>query len=85
MSFGSVTNWVLAFLQNMLGNVIAFQKIYDLINSDLATGNIADAYYQFGRIANLLLVFEPVVTASPETEQLAAALEALSEWLYSQL
>lgn len=48
----------------MLGNVIAFQKIYDLINSDLATGNIADAYYQFGRIANLLLVFEPIVTAT---------------------
>jgi hypothetical protein len=79
MSFGSVTNWVLSFLQNMLGNVIAFQKIYDLINTDLATGNIADAYYQFGRIANLLLVFEPVVTATPETEQLAAALETLGE------
>ncbi len=59
-SFGTVTDWVLGFLQNLLGNVIAFQKIYDLINTDIATGNLADAYYQFGRIANLLFTFKPI-------------------------
>lgn len=58
--FGNPTDWVLGFLQNMLGNVISFQKIYDKINNSLAKNNYADVAFQVGRLMNLMLIFDPI-------------------------
>lgn len=60
LKFASITDWILGFLQNMLGNVVAFQKIYDKINTSLAANNVADVCFQVGRILNLLLDFKPL-------------------------
>ena len=54
------TDWVTSFIQNMLGNVVAFQKIYDRINQAIIDKNDREVYYQFGRIMNLLLDFKPI-------------------------
>ncbi|CDW75991.1 UNKNOWN [Stylonychia lemnae] len=62
--FGSATDWTTAFIQNMLGNVIGFQKIYDKINLAIKDNNNREVYYQFGRIMNLLLDFHPIPDAS---------------------
>jgi hypothetical protein len=48
----------------MLGNVVSMQKIYDRINLAIQQNNTLEIYYQFGRIMNLLLIFEPVVSSS---------------------
>ena len=60
LKFQTVTEWILGFLQNMLGNVVAFQKIYDKINTSIAANNVADVCFQVGRICNLLLDFKPL-------------------------
>jgi hypothetical protein len=58
--FNTITDYILGFMQNMLGNIIAFQRIYDKINTSIAANNIADICFQVGRIFNLLLDFKPM-------------------------
>lgn len=58
--FGSSTDWVIGFIQNLLANVISFQRIYERINSAIRDKNEREIYYQFGRIMNLLLDFYPI-------------------------
>ena len=60
--FNTATDWILSFMQNMLGNVMAFQRIYDKINTSMAAGNFADVCFQIGRIFNLLIDFKPMMT-----------------------
>ncbi len=40
--FPTITDYILGFMQNMLGNIIAFQRIYDKINTSIAANNVAD-------------------------------------------
>eukprot|EP00347_Sterkiella_histriomuscorum_P010508 403376014 len=63
-AFPSTTDWVTGFIQNMLGNVISFQKIYDRISQAIRDKNDREVYYQFGRIMNLLLDFYPIQASS---------------------
>jgi hypothetical protein len=43
--FPTITDWILGFMQNMLGNIIAFQRIYDKITTSIAASNIADVCF----------------------------------------
>ena len=48
------TDGVLGFLQNVLGNVISYQRIYDKIYAAVLANNIAEICFQAGRVFNLL-------------------------------
>ena len=53
------TDGVLGFLQNVLGNVISYQRIYDKIYAAVLANNIAEICFQAGRVFNLLFDFKP--------------------------
>ena len=48
--YPTVTDWVLGFLQNLLGNVVSFQRIYDKLVAAVQTDNTPEVFYQVGRI-----------------------------------
>jgi hypothetical protein len=58
--FPSITDWVLGFLQNLLGNVVSFQRIYDKVVAAAKADNTPEEFYQVGRIMQLLLDFAPL-------------------------
>lgn len=59
--FNSTTDYILGFLQNILGNVISFQSIYTKVSAALTANNIPEVFYQGGRVANLLFSFNPLM------------------------
>ena len=61
--FPTVTDWVLGFLQNLLGNVVSFQRIYDKVVAAVQTDNTPEVFYQVGRLLQLLLDFKPIERA----------------------
>jgi len=70
----------LAWLQNLLGNVITFNALYNKIVEATRAGNEREMMYWYGRLCTLLINFEPIpedqlefdsATPSPVTELLA--------------
>jgi len=49
-----------AWLQNILGNVITFQKLYDKIKQADQAQNTKESYYWYGRFLSLFINFEPI-------------------------
>ena len=56
--FDNLTLWIMSFMQNILGNIIAFQKIYDKMMVAIQEENNREIFYQLGRLLNLMLDFE---------------------------
>ena len=49
-----------AWLQNLLGNVITFNKLYEKIEEAKEAGNMREIYYWYGRFATLFINFDPI-------------------------
>lgn len=59
-----------AWLQNLLGNVITLNAIQTKIeDAKLANDTVATAYW-YGRLANIMLVFEPIVVDEFEDKEM---------------
>jgi hypothetical protein len=57
---------VLGFIQNLLGNVVSFQRIYDKMVNAMLIENKAEVYYQLGRLMQIMLDFKPIEKESYE-------------------
>jgi len=72
--FGSVSAYNLALFQNVVANIITISMIYQNIVTDTAPGgNTTDAYFMYGRIANIVLDVKPIATglrSSPFSEMI---------------
>ena len=58
-----------AWLQNLLGNVITFQKLHDKIEAADQAGNVRESYYWYGRFTTLFINFEPIKEDDFEDEE----------------
>lgn len=55
------TNVMLGAMQNLLGSILTINSLYSEIVEYSEAGNTPAMYYEFGRIARLVLDIEPVV------------------------
>lgn len=58
--FGDTNNILQAFLQNLIGNIITFNNIYQNIVSASDGGNIPEFYFQVGRLVGIIIDFDPI-------------------------
>ena len=58
--FNSAEEWGQAFLQNIVGNIITFNNMYNSINASLTAGQIQQVYFQFGKLFYLLINVQPI-------------------------
>lgn len=58
--FGGWKDWFPAWLQNLLGNVITFNALYEKIVDAVDAEDLIAQVYWYGRIANLFIDFEPI-------------------------
>ena len=58
--FGGFSEILPAWLQNLLGNVITLNSISKKIDDAKLANDTVASYYWYGRLFNILLVFEPI-------------------------
>lgn len=66
--FNGFIDWFPAFLQNLLGNVVTFQALYEKIDEATKAANWNEAMYWYGRWAVLVFDFEPIPINDEELE-----------------
>jgi len=66
--FATETEWILSFVQNLLGNIVAFQLIYTRIERANDENDTKALWYQFGRIFILILDIYPIEVAPRQLE-----------------
>jgi hypothetical protein len=60
--FATLTDYFLAFFQNLLANVLNIYSVYGQLKTDsTTTPNRTDVFYQTGRLMIMLLDFEPLL------------------------
>lgn len=55
------TNVILGYLQNLLGNILTINKLYGEIIEYDELNKTEEKWYELGRIARIVLDFEPIV------------------------
>lgn len=63
-SFGGFSNYMLAFIMNLVQWSPTLIAISNNINSDSSNCDLTGMYYQIGRITKILLSPQPIATAS---------------------
>ena len=58
-----------AFLQNLIGNILNFNTIYQNIVNANNSGNMKDVYFFIGRLTYIIIYFDPLVDSSLEFEK----------------
>ena len=59
--FGNnISNFLLSFLFNLMGNALKFQSIFTSITNDVQNQYYADIANQYGRLINVIFNFQPV-------------------------
>ena len=67
-AFGNFTDFVMAFIQNVLGNITLLMNIYKNIEAATLTGDYVTISTQIGKIVYILLNVQPIdFAAVPET------------------
>jgi len=66
--FKDFVSFTTAFLQNLIGNILNFNTIYQNIVSANAANNTMNVYFYFGRLSYMIVYFDPIVD-SPLTVQ----------------
>ena len=64
--FGGFSDWFPAWLQSLLGNVITFNSLYTKIKEATDAGNQVDALYWYGKLAYIIIDFEPIASTADE-------------------
>ncbi|TNV79038.1 hypothetical protein FGO68_gene14823 [Halteria grandinella] len=65
--FTDFTSVITAFLQNLIGNILNFNTIYQNIVNANTAGKYSDVYFYIGRLSYLILYFDPMVDSSLES------------------
>lgn len=65
--FTDFTSVITAFLQNLIGNILNFNTIYQNIVNANNAGKMSDVYFYIGRLSYLIVYFDPMVDASLES------------------
>ena len=58
--FKDPMDYLSAFLQNLIGNIISFNSIYQAINVANSANKTADVYFNLGRLAFLIFDVKPI-------------------------
>lgn len=58
--FGTMNLFMTSFLQNMIGNILNFNTIYNNILAADKSGNMGAVYFYYGRLVYLLIYFNPI-------------------------
>ena len=66
--FGGFSDILPAWLQNLLGNVITLNSIQKKIDDAKLANDTVALYYWYGRLMNILVVFDPIVMDEFEDE-----------------
>ena len=66
--FDGLTPLMAGFVQNIVGNVLNFNSIYQNIINASKSGRTTDVYFYFGRLVYLLMEFQPVQVISQNTQ-----------------
>lgn len=74
---GGSLDYFSAFLQNMIGNIITFNSIYQNIVTAQAANKTSDVYFYIGRLANLVISVKPIDYEPLEHSVLRLAQEGL--------
>jgi hypothetical protein len=61
--FPDVVSILTAFLQNLIGNILNFNTIYQNIVNANNSGKMNDVYFFIGRLSYLIVYFDPMVDA----------------------
>lgn len=75
--FADFTSVLTAFLQNMIGNILNFNTIYQSIVNANTAGKLTDVYYYIGRLTYLIVYFDPMVD-SPLLQTSPAAIDPIA-------
>jgi hypothetical protein len=59
-----------AWLQNLLGNIITLNSIQAKIEDAKILNDFVASYYWYGRLVNILMIFEPVEVDTFEDEEI---------------
>ena len=59
--FTDFVNFLTAFLQNLIGNILNFNTIYQNIVNANNANKIGDVYFYIGRLSYLIVYFDPLV------------------------
>ena len=62
--FDGLNSVMQAFLQNLLGNAIQFNNIYNSILAAQKSNNTMQVSYQIGRLLFLIINFDPIEDAA---------------------
>jgi hypothetical protein len=68
--FGGIGEVLPAWLQNLLGNVITLNAIQTKIDDAKLDNDTVAMLYWYGRLTNILLIFDPVEVDTFEDEEL---------------
>lgn len=60
--FEDFMDWFPAWLQNLLGNVVTFQALYEKVDAASKAENWPEALYWYGRFAYIVFDFDPIAT-----------------------
>ena len=63
----------LAWLENLLGNVITFNALYKKITESSDAGNMLEQMYWYGRLCTLIINFDPIPEDELEFQKLDEA------------
>lgn len=89
-SFQSSSLFLEAFLQNLLGNAIRFNNLYNQILSAQQSNNQMQVYYLMGELMRLILIFDPISLSTPhaaslpDTSALFEQIHALNELMFKK-
>ena len=62
--FKDFVSFTTAFLQNLIGNILNFNTIYQNIVTANAANNTMQVYFFFGRLSYMILYFDPIVDSA---------------------
>mmetsp|Transcript_9368 Transcript_9368/g.7148 ORF Transcript_9368/g.7148 Transcript_9368/m.7148 type:complete len:135 (-) Transcript_9368:829-1233(-) len=85
LEFGNVSQYIIGFVFNQMGNALAFKSIFDDITEDRAAGYTTDIAYQYGRLLRKMFDFQPLAqldsyeTSNKLAEQFLKMLERLKK------
>jgi len=79
--FDGINDWLTAFLQNLIGNIITFNSIYQSIVTAQESQDYETLYYYIGRIFFLIIDFGPLEESTLISQKLALELALQSKLL----
>ena len=59
--YGSIENFLLSFVQNLVGQFPSMSNIYLSLQQNFLNNDLYRIHYNFARLTKVLIIFDPVV------------------------